>query len=328
MTRQATTAVRGAPVMDQVPVTLITGFLGSGKTTLLSQLLQHPGMTNTAVIINEFGEIGLDHLLLAKPREDTVLLSNGCLCCSAQGEMIDALLSLTQDRIEGVIPEFDQVIIETTGLADPVQVMMPLLTEAGLCERYRLENVVTVVDAVNVLLQVETYHECVDQISAADQLLLSKVDLLEHYELDAIIERVQVMNPGAQLQTMEHGEIDPDTILAGGPQGTTITEETVRDWLQVDRFENSHGNHDDGIRSFSLKHTAEISKLGFELWLDMIGSFRGPNLLRLKGIMNVEGSPVLIQAVQHLFQPPVHLEAWPDDDRTTRLVCITRGVTS
>lgn len=311
-----------------IPVTLITGFLGSGKTTLLSRLLSHPEMKNTAVIINEFGEIGLDHLLIAKPREDTVLLSNGCLCCSAGGELIEALQSLTEDVRLGKLSGFDRVIIETTGLADPVQVMIPLTTEAGLCESYRLDGVITVVDGLNALYQFGNYHESVDQVSAADQLLISKVDLLNQHEIDVLQRRLEEINPGASVHTMVQGEINPETIFGLNLDRTTATDKNVGDWLQFDRFKHAERSHGSEIQSFSLTHESPISQLGFQLWMDMIGSFRGPNLLRLKGIMNVEGEPVVIQAVQHLFQPPVTLPAWPDHDRRSRIVCITRGVSN
>jgi G3E family GTPase len=325
-------------------VTVITGFLGSGKTTLLSKVLPKPGMQNAAVIINEFGEIGLDQFLVTKPKEDMVLLDSGCLCCTIRGDLVNTLGSLMKERANGEIPAFDRVLIETTGLADPVPVLMTVTGDSDFTDFYRLDGVITVVDAVNGPSQLDDYKESVKQVAVADRLLISKVDLVDQPGPTRLEGRLHRLNPGAQIYRVLNGEIAPDLLFGIAPQDTKSGDTSVEPWLrfddhrELDRGEGSdpqidmgvvesgHSHHDQEIQCFAFEHEGPVSPTGLRLWIDMLGAFRGPNLLRIKGLVNVGGMPVVVQAVQHLFHPPAPLDSWPSEDHRSRLVFITRNL--
>ncbi|NKB58846.1 MAG: GTP-binding protein [Alphaproteobacteria bacterium] len=303
-----------------IPVSIITGFLGSGKTTLLNHIVRQPGMADTAVIVNEFGEIGLDHLLIEQAFEDTVLLENGCICCSIRGDLVDTLIDLEHRVERGDLPAFSKTIVETTGLADPAPILQTLMSEPRLQQHYALERIVATVDAVNAAGQLDEFEECVKQIALADHLLLTKSDLSSPAAAAALKERVRAVNPSAPLSEIDHGKASPDILFGTGPGG----ERDLTAWL--------HHGHDHGgdtaINSFALTIDEPLPWEAVKSWLESIASLRGSDLLRVKGILNVAGrnGPVVVHGVQHVFHPPVELDAWPDETRTTRIVFITRNI--
>jgi len=318
----------------RTPVAIITGFLGSGKTTLLNRLLQRSEMAGAAVIINEFGEIGLDHLLIATPSENTVLLSSGCLCCTVRGDLVETLADLYRKRHESVIPAFDRVIVETTGLADPVPILQTLVTDPELAPLFSLDSVVTLVDAVNGAQQLDAHPESVKQAAMADRLLLSKTDLASAEATEALRARLARINPAARISTPVRGDAHPDELFGAGLAGASAA--AVQRWLgdaEFARAEAHHDHkhdvnrHDDHIRAFCVHHDAPVSAAGLEVWLNMLAALRGARLLRVKGLLNVDGAPVAIHAVQTLIHEPITLERWPDEDRRSRLVFITRDMT-
>lgn len=322
----------------RLPVSIITGFLGSGKTTLLNRLLQDPAMAGAAVIINEFGEIGLDHLLIATPNENTVLLSSGCICCTVRGDLVNTLRDLDKQRRQGDLPPFDRVLIETTGLADPVPIAQTVVTDEKLAPTYRLDSVITLVDGVNGLQQLDAQPESVKQAALADRLLISKTDLPEATTVPALMARLAELNPGAQVLTAAHGEVTP-ALLFGAAINAEARASEVQRWLREDAFvrvearqtsalgaRNRASAHDAGIQSYSIHLDEPISAEGLTAWLTALASLRGAELLRVKGLLNVEGAPVAVHAVQTLIHEPVTLQHWPDTERRSRLVFIARGM--
>lgn len=329
-----------APADAGIPVTLLTGFLGSGKTTVLNGLLRHPGMAQTAVIINEFGEIGLDHELVASARDDMVLLKSGCLCCTVKGDLIEALRRLFLQRVRGEVPEFERVVIETTGLADPAPIIHTLMADPLVAARYRLDGVVATVDAACGDDTLNSHEEAVKQAAMADRLLLTKSDLVDAAHLAALEARLERLNPAAPRILVLQGAIDPALILDVGLFDPATKSADVGKWLKAEAYEHHDhdhdhdhhhhdpNRHDDRIRAFCFVIERPLEPFAFESWLNVLTSFRGPNLLRIKGIVNLVGHerPVAIHGVQHLFHPAVELPAWPGDDRRSRIVFITRDL--
>lgn len=328
---------------DPIPVTLLTGFLGAGKTTLLNRLVKHPAMAGAAVLINEFGEIGLDHLLVETLDENTVLLNAGCLCCTVRGDLVDAL-----GRLAPRAPT--RVVIETTGLADPAPILKTLLSHPFIAHQYRLDGVVTVVDAANAATQLDHQPEAARQIAVADFLLVTKTDIADPAPL---LPRLAALNPGAKIATTTHGEIDPAHFLGIGGFDATGKITDVAAWLAAEKFDahhhghahdhdqahghdhHGHGHHHDPnrhdarIQAFSLTFEKPLHWNGIGTWLEMLVATRGDSLLRVKGLLNLAGQdrPVVIHGVQHVFHPPALLDAWPPNDpRTSRLVFITRDL--
>lgn len=336
-----------------IPVTLLTGFLGSGKTTVLNGLLRHPDMARTAVIINEFGEIGLDHELVASARDDMVLLKSGCLCCTVKGDLIEALRRLFLQRVRGEVPEFERVVIETTGLADPAPIIHTLMADPLVAARYRLDGVVVTVDAACGDDTMNHHEEAVKQAAMADRLLLTKSDLVGAAPIAALEARLARLNPAAPRILVLQGAIDPSLILDVGLFDPATKNADVGKWLKAEAYDHQdhdhhhghdheHGHdhhdhdhhhqdpnrHDDRIRAFCFVIDRPLEPFAFESWLNVLTSFRGPNLLRIKGIVNLVGHerPVAIHGVQHLFHPAVELPAWAGDDRRSRIVFITRDL--
>ena len=319
----------------RLPVSIITGFLGSGKTTLLNRLLQDPAMAGAAVIINEFGDIGLDHLLIATPNENTVLLSSGCICCTVRGDLVNTLRDLDAQRRKGDLPPFDRVLIETTGLADPVPIVQTVVTDEKLAPTYILDSVITLVDGVNGLQQLDSQPESVKQAALADRLLITKTDLPEATAVAALTARLAELNPGAEVLTLAHGVIAASALF-----GATLAPESraadLARWLREEQYVRveasqsplgaAAGAHDPGIRSYSILLDEPITAAGLTAWLTAIASLRGAQLLRVKGLLNVDGEPVAVHAVQTLIHEPVTLAQWPDAERRSRLVFITRGM--
>ncbi len=307
-----------------IPVFVITGFLGSGKTTLLNRLVNHPGMGDTAVIINEFGEIGLDHLLVESSIEDTVLLESGCVCCGLRGDLVDTLALLATRRDNGEITAFSRVVVETTGLADPAPVLQTLMSDPGVVGRHSLGGIVTTVDAINGASQLDEFTESVKQAAVAERIVLTKTDIATPGQRAAILERLGALNPVAPIFEVVNGEIDPGKLFDTG-------EGEIREWLMADAWGDA-GRHDHahshGINSFCLIHEKPVVWEALGSWLESVVSSRGADLLRVKGIVNVAGldAPVVVHGVQHVFHTPVRLRQWPDEDRRTRIVFITRGI--
>ncbi len=341
------------PSTERIPVSVITGFLGSGKTTLLKHLLPQPAMADTAVVINEFGDVGLDHLLVENSSDDTVVLSSGCLCCTIRGDLVDTLRSLFLRRRKGSIPQFKRVVIETTGLADPAPVLHTLMQDPLVSECYRLDGVITTVDAVNGMDQLDRQMESVKQAAVADRLLLTKSDLAEAPKVAALQERLRKLNPAAPIHPIRDGQIDAGALLNAGLYNPDTKSLDVRRWLKAEAYsdlhhDHGHGHdhdhhhdhghhgqnphdvnrHDSRISSFALDWDQPLDWSVFVEWIDMLITGHGENLLRLKGILNVAGEaqPIAIHGVQHLFHPPIALPAWPDSDRHSRIVFITRDI--
>ena len=314
-----------------IPVSVITGFLGSGKTTLLSRLLADARMTKAAVIINEFGEVGLDHVLVTSPREDVVLLASGCLCCSLRGDLVNTLASLYGERARGEIPPFDRVLVETTGLADPAPVLLTVTADEQLAQLFHVERVIATVDAVHGLGQLDSQPESVKQACVADVILLTKTDIAAAVTLAALRARLQRLNPIALCRDVVQGEIDPDWLFNFAAPGMARTREFhgLVEQVECDHA-HAHDRHDHGphagISSFAVIRDQPVTFAGLELWMDMLGEVRGPSLLRIKGIVNVGGRPIVIQGVQHMFHPLSELPDWPDEDRRSRIVFITKDV--
>lgn len=322
----------------RTPVAVITGFLGSGKTTLLNRLLQRPEMAGAAVIINEFGEIGLDHLLIATPSENTVLLSSGCLCCTVRGDLVETLADLYRKRRDGAIPGFDRVIVETTGLADPVPIIQTVVSDPDLAPLFALDSVVTLVDAVNGAQQLDEQPESVKQAAVADRLVLTKTDLARPDDISELRARLARINPGADIRSVIRGAVEPHVLFGAAIDRADVSGAAVKEWLREAQFAlaDGHGHHHHGaadvnrhdahIRAFCVYHEPPVSAAGLEMWLNMLAALRGAKLLRVKGLINVEGKPVAVHAVQTLIHEPVMLHHWPDEDRRSRLVFITRDM--
>ena len=311
-----------------IPVFVITGFLGSGKTTLLNRLVNHPGMGDTAVIVNELGEVGLDHLLVESAFEDTVLMAGGCICCGLRGDLVDTLALLATRRDNGELPEYSRVIVETTGLADPAPLLQTLMSDPNVTRQHRLGGVVATVDAVNGPGQFDEHRESVKQAAVAERIALTKTDIATPDQREAVLGRLAGLNPAAPVFQVVDGEIEPDKLFDAG-----LYDPRNRDWLMEAPDHDSHGHmgayrHGDDIRTVCLTRENPVEWRALRLWLESVVASRGADLLRVKGIVNVAGEdrPVVVHGVQHIFHPPVRLERWPDGDRRTRIVFITRGI--
>lgn len=315
-----------------IPLTVLTGFLGAGKTSLLNRLLDDPALADTAVLINEIGEIGLDHLLVRPVSDNVIMLASGCLCCSVRGDLVDALESLLRDLDNGRMM-FRRLMIETTGLADPAPVLHTLMLHPYLVMRVRLDGVVTVVDAVNGFDTLDRHPEAVKQIAVADRIALSKTDLLDTPERQAamprLLARLRGLNPAAPFLDVAAHEATGARLLDCGLYDPDQKNPDVKRWLAEEALATDTGRHDDRIRTFSVATEAAIPASALDMFLDLLRSMHGPDLLRLKGVVKLAetpDAPLVIHGVQHVLHPPVRLPAWPDDDRRTRLVFIVRDV--
>jgi G3E family GTPase len=320
----------GIRMAESTPVTVLTGFLGAGKTTVLNHLLRLPELARTAVLVNEFGEIGLDHLLVEKLDDTTVLLNAGCLCCSVRGDLVRVLREMLPRARRG---DIGRIVIETTGLADPVPILATLMSDTVAASAYRLDGIVTVVDAVNGRAHLDTQEEAVRQVAVADRIVISKGDLADAAPLR---ERVRWLNPGALVVEAAHGRVDPGFVLGAGAFDPAAKIPDVAGWLNAAAFEavGDHHHHDPNrhdarIGAFCVTVEQPLDWQGVAMWLEMLVASRGESLLRVKGILNLRGRdrPVAIHAVRHLMHPPVQLAAWPPGDpRTSRIVFITRDL--
>jgi G3E family GTPase len=299
----------------RIPVVLVTGFLGSGKTTLISALLAHPDMGETAVLVNELGEVAIDHHLVRRVDERTVVLASGCVCCTLRGDLKDELRDLLARRDRGEVAPFARVVVETTGLADPAPVLSTLLNEPLLRHHYEIEAVVATVDAVNGAATLDRHPESVKQAAVADTVLVTKGDACEPAEVAALEERVRALNPLAAVRRVSFGAIAPGDLLAG---------RRARGGVVAPHDDAAHAGD---LRAFALVRDEPLDWDAFAVWLTMLLHARGLDVLRVKGLLDAGGpGPVVLDGVQHVVHRPRHLDAWPDGDRRTRIVFITRGI--
>lgn len=334
---------------QQIPVCILTGFLGAGKTTLLNRVIRTPFLADAAVIINEFGDVGIDHLLVEQSGDGIIELSDGCLCCTVRGELVDTLADLMDRMQTGRVRPFSRVIVETTGLADPVPVMQAVLGNPVLAQSYRLEGIVTVVDAVNGVSTLNLHEEARRQVAVADRLVLTKQAM--GGEVDEICSRLRMLNPLAEILDGDEAELQPEKLFDLGAYDPARKSLDVGRWLGAEAVhqhhdhEDHHGHghsghhhqhahevnrHDASIRSDSLVSTAPISQMALVMFLDLLRSAHGPNLLRMKGIVQLSDDPsrpVVVHCVQSLMAEPVRLARWPEGaEHKTRLVVITRDM--
>ncbi len=326
--------------MTAIPVTVLTGFLGSGKTTLLAALLRSPALARTAVIINEFGEVGLDHDLVAASDESFVTLQTGCLCCSIRGDLVLTLLDLLARRTDGSVMAFERIVIETSGLADPAPILQALMTEAALTEQLTLAGVVTTVDAVTGLATLDRQPEAVKQAAVADRLILTKTDLVGG-QPGELMQRLRTLNPAAPVILAVLGAVDPAEVLrdrdlydlgdksAEAQAWLAVTEEGHAHGHAHDRSRHDPNRHDASISCFAIVRDAPFPAVALTLLLEILAEHCGADLLRMKGILQIAENPekpAVLHGVQHVFHPPVWLDAWPSADRRSRLVFIGRNL--
>ncbi len=319
------------PLAGKLPVTLITGYLGSGKTTLIGRLLRHPDMSRSAVIINEFGAVGIDHELVQAASEATALLANGCLCCAVMTDLQRTLRELFARRRSGEVMDFERVFIEASGIADPVPVLHTLRTDGLLGAQYRLDAVAALVDAVNGMAHLEREFEATRQVAVADRIVITKPDLAAPEAIGALEQRLEAINPYAPRTVALNGALEPDFLRDVGPRSVRASSPELDRWLGLGPGDSYLGErakrpsaHD--ATAFSLWFERPFAYDAFTGALQMLISLRGADLLRVKGLVNIAGErgPVLVQGAQHLFHPPVTLDAWPSEERRSRLVFIAR----
>lgn len=357
------------PPSSLIPVTLLTGFLGSGKTTVLNHLVRKPELADALVIINEFGEMALDHLLVAHSTENLVMeMSSGCLCCTIRGDLVKTLRDITWRFSRGGQRQFRRVLIETTGLADPAPIIHTLMTHPQIAPKYRLDGIVTTVDMATGMHTLDRHPEAVKQAAVADALLLTKADLVSDEQRNTLLRRLVGINPAAPRWEVQGGDIAPQKVLNLGLFSADGKTPDVARWLREDAYAPAHehahdhhvhdhghhghahveheshshhehghshahahhdvNRHDDHIRAFCFHVDEPIPDEVLTNWLELLMSFVGSNILRVKGILNVDGEeqPIVVHGVQHIFHPPVPLPAWPSEDRRSRMVFITQDV--
>ncbi|MBZ7923056.1 GTP-binding protein [Ensifer adhaerens] len=347
--------------LPAVPVSILTGFLGAGKTTLLNRLLKDPDLSDTAVIINEFGDVSIDHLLVEASSDGVIELSDGCLCCTVRGELVDTLADLMDRMQTGKIKPLKRVVIETTGLADPAPVLQSVIGNPIIAQNFRLDGVVTVVDAVNGLQTIANHEEALKQVAVADRIVISKTGLADAAQRDELTARIRALNPRAPLIDGDSAEAGRAELFDCGLYDPSSKIADVGRWLQDEAHHDHHHHHDHGdhdhgdhhhghehhhghdhhlhhdvtrhggdIRSFSIVHDRPIEPMALDMFIDLLRSAHGEKLLRMKAIVAVADRPdrpLVLHGVQNVFHTPERLAAWPDpNDRRTRMVLITKGL--
>jgi len=329
-------------VTQSLPVSVLTGFLGSGKTTLLNYLIRQPTLTRTLVLINEFGEIGIDHDLVTRSSDEVVIeMASGCLCCTIRGDLAKTLREAPSRFARAGKPWFDRVVIETTGLADPAPIIHTLMSESTVAQRYHLDGVITTIDAFNGNGTLERQCESVKQASVADCLVITKSDLVSADTLKELEHRLANLNPSASRIVANKGAVEPELLFNLGIYDPKMKTPDVQRWLRAEALTELHDHrnehvhthndvnrHDANIKATCLTVDEPIRGEAIDLWLDQELLPRGEDFLRTKGIINIDGldGPLVIHGVQHIFHPPMILSEWPSDDRRTRIVFITRNV--
>lgn len=332
-----------------IPLTVLTGFLGSGKTTLLKALLSRPDMAGTAVIVNEFGDVGLDDALIEASSEETVLLPSGCVCCAVRGDLVDALNRLYEQMVADQIPELTRVILETSGLADPAPIAHTLMTEDQLFRIYQLDGIVTTVDTELVRDQLSQYYETAKQIAVADRIILTKTDRVDPEQVRAAQSTVRELNPAASIVSVVSGQCETQLLANIAAYEPVATKQNPEFWLGSERYHEAHEceghtcshpdhhhhhhgsddhEHTQGIRAFSLSFDRPLDGQKLSFAMELLRMSLGDKLLRVKGILNVadEPLPFVVHGVQHVFYPPTTLDAWPSADRRSRFVFITKDL--
>jgi G3E family GTPase len=312
----------------RIPVLLVTGFLGSGKTTLVNRLLKTQAFARAAVVINEYGKVSIDHVLVSAPRYRMRVIDSGCLCGHVHEEVASSLLDLHNKRLRNPELDFDFVLVEMSGLADPVPVIQILLTDKFVTELFELRTVITVADGIHGAGHLAQHSESIKQTAVADTIVISKSDIADAGQIGELAARLAAINPGARRLRIAHGNVQPKQILDHASFDVSERSDAARGWLNDQSYAvtTAPASADPDISTFTLTYDDEITLPGFVLWMNLLAGCRGAGLMRVKGIVNVEGKPYAVQAVQTVISEPAPLEAWPDEDRRSRLVFITRGM--